>query len=96
MTTAGLSGTEDRKLRQRRYAQTQALRLTCFALAVLLPVPLWAKLALMVGAFVLPWMGVMAANGGPVLEKKRSTNVVEDVVQTVHLPISDGRTIDME
>ncbi|MEO6205458.1 MAG: DUF3099 domain-containing protein [Mycobacteriales bacterium] len=96
VTSAGRSGTEDRKLRERRYALTQLTRVTCFVLAVTLPVPLWAKLVLIVGAFTLPWMGVMAANAGPVVERKRSTSVVERYEPTGVLPIEPGRTIDQE
>lgn len=95
VTRAGLSGTEDRKLRQRRYMVTQLLRMACFLLAVALPVPLWAKLLLVVGAFVLPWMGVMAANAGPTVQRARATNVV-DRVETGFAPLEPGRTIDQE
>ena len=95
VTHAGMSGTEDRRLRQRRYMVTQLLRMACFLLAVCLPVALWAKLLLVVGAFVLPWMGVMAANAGPTVEKSRTTNVVERV-ETTFLPLEPGRTIDQE
>ncbi len=65
-------------------------------LAVALPVPLWAKLILIVGAFTLPWMGVMAANAGPTVERKRASNVVERFAPTGVLPIEPGRTIDQE
>jgi hypothetical protein len=97
VTTAGLSGTEDRKLRQRRYAITQACRLSCFILAVALPVPLWAKLVLIVGAFVLPWMGVMAANGGPIKEKPRENAIVDRLDdEPLRIAIEPGRTIDQD
>jgi hypothetical protein len=95
VTTAGMSGTDDRRLRQRRYLVTQAIRITCFVLAVALPVPLWAKLVLVVGAFTLPWMGVVAANAGPTVRRDRSTNVV-DRVESGRIPIAPGRTIDQE
>ena len=96
ITTAGLSATEDRSLRQRRYAITQAVRLACFLLAVTLPVPLWAKLVLIVGAFVLPWMGVMAANGGPVVERAGTTSILDRPEEPTRIAIDPGRTIDME
>jgi hypothetical protein len=95
VTTAGMSGTDDRRLRQRRYLVTQAIRITCFVLAVALPVPLWAKLVLVVGAFTLPWIGVVAANAGPTVPRDRSTNVV-DRVESGRIPIAPGRTIDQE
>ena len=97
VTSAGLSGTDDRELRERRYIQSQGLRMLCFLLAVVLPVPLWAKLLLMVGAFTLPWMGVVAANAGPTVQRKRSqapgvTGL--EPVPTEALP--PGRTIDQD
>jgi hypothetical protein len=95
VTTAGLSGTDDRRLRQRRYAITQACRLSCFILAVALPLPLWGKLVFIVGAFVLPWMGVMAANGGPAVQKNRE-NAIVDRVEPLRIAIEPGRTIDQD
>lgn len=92
VTTAGRSGSEDRALRQRRYAITQGIRLLCFILAVALPVPLWAKLMLMFGALVLPWMGVVAANGGPAVERgTRSEALVE---RPVRIALEPGRDVD--
>lgn len=93
VTTAGRSGTEDRRLRQRRYAQTQAVRLLCFVLAVALPVPLWAKLLLIAGAFTLPWLGVVAANAGPSVERKRA-NALVDRPQLVRIALEPGRDVD--
>ena len=95
VTRAGRSGTEDRRLRQRRYMLTQLVRMACFLLAVALPVAVPLKLLFVVGAFVLPWMGVMAANAGPVVEKARPDSVVERQV-TEFVPIEPGRTIDHE
>ncbi len=96
VTTAGLSGTDDRKLRERRYALTQLTRVSCFVLAVALPVPLWAKLILIVGAFTLPWIGVIAANAGPTISRDRQTSVVERTDPAGRIPIEPGRTIDQE
>ena len=98
VTTAGLSGTEDRHLRQRRYAITQLIRVSCFVLAVALPVPLWAKLVLIVGAFTLPWMGVMAANAGPTVQRPRPTALLDDevVVEPLRIALEPGRVIDQE
>lgn len=74
---------------------TQLARMACFLLAVALPVPVPVKLLFVVGAFVLPWMGVMAANAGPSIEKNRRTNVVDRVPMTF-TAIEPGRTIDQE
>lgn len=98
VTTAGLSHTDDRKLRQRRYAITQGIRVSCFVLAVALPVPLWAKLVLIVGAFTLPWFGVMAANAGPAVPHLRPKNGMVPPPDQSQLPLrlEPGRTIDQE
>jgi hypothetical protein len=96
VTTAGMSGTDDRHLRQRRYAQTQVIRVACFILAVVLPVPLWVQLLLIVGAFTLPWLGVVSANAGPTLEKKRSLEQVTPLEEPVRLALDPGRTIDQD
>ena len=94
VTTAGRSGTEDRRLRQRRYAQTQALRLLCFLLAVFLPVPLWARLVLIVAAFVLPWIGVVNANGGPAREHRERPVALLDRTEPVRIALEPGRDVD--
>ena len=98
VTTAGLSHTDDRKLRERRYFYTQLARISCFVLAVVLPVPLWAKLLLIVGAFTLPWFGVMAANAGPALPKRdERTAILEGALdEPVRIAIEPGRTIDAD
>jgi hypothetical protein len=93
VTTARRSGTDDLKVRQRRYAITQAVRLTCFLLAVFLPVPLPLKLVLVVAAFVLPWMGVVAANGGPGRQRPGPTALV-DRVEPGRIALEPGRDLD--
>ena len=97
VTNAGLSGTDDRELRERRYILSQGLRMVCFLLAVVLPVPLWAKLLLMVGAFALPWMGVVAANAGPTVQRRRVQ--APGVTPLGPVPpevLGAGRTIDQQ
>ena len=96
VTTAGLSHTDDRALRQRRYMFTQLARISCFVLAVALPVPLWAKLALIVGAVALPWMGVVAANAGPSVARSAGPNAIIDraVEQPERIAIEPGRVVD--
>ncbi|MCW2599734.1 MAG: hypothetical protein JWM02_1563 [Frankiales bacterium] len=97
VTTAARSGTDDRKLRQRRYLLTQVVRMACFVLAVTLPVPLWGKLLLIVGAFALPWLGVVAANGGPTVERaSRPDAIVDHVEEGAPLTLDPHRTIDHE
>lgn len=88
VTTARPSHTEDRQLRQRRYAITQAVRVSCFLLAVLLPVPLGVKLALVAAALVLPLMGVVSANAGPVVvRKQRASSIVDRPASVADLPL---------
>jgi len=97
VTTAGRSHTDDRMLRQRRYMFTQLARISCFVLAVALPVPLWAKLGLIVGAVALPWMGVVAANAGPSVERgKGPTAIIQrPVEQPERIAIEPGRVVDL-
>jgi hypothetical protein len=96
VTTAGMSATDDRLLRQRRYLLTQLVRVACFVLAVALPVALWAKLLLIVGAFALPWMGVVAANAGPTVERRRPMSGVDAPTEPLRVALDAGRTIDQE
>ena len=98
VTSAGLSHTDDRRLRQKRYAYTQLVRISCFVLAVALPVPLAWKLVLVVGAFTLPWFGVVAANAGPAVQRKSGPTTVVDrpVEEPLRLAIEPGRVIDQD
>jgi hypothetical protein len=96
VTTAGMSGTEDRLLRQRRYLITQGVRISCFVLAVALPVPLWAKLVLIVGAFALPWIGVVAANGGPTVQRTKGRSAMVEHNDAGPLVLDPHRTIDQD
>lgn len=94
VTTAAPSASEHRRARQRRYAQLQVLRLVCFVLAVLLPLPLALKLVLVGAALVLPWMGVVGANGGPkVVRGPRPTSLV-DRVEPTRIALEPGRDVD--
>ncbi|MCW2673137.1 MAG: hypothetical protein JWP14_1726 [Frankiales bacterium] len=79
----------------RRYAITQVVRVVCFVLAVALPVPLAVKLLLVLGALVLPWLGVVAANGGPSRARVRPTAMV-DRVEPVRLQLDPGTVVDQE
>jgi hypothetical protein len=96
VTTAGLSATQEREQRMRRYLYTQLVRAVCFVLAVALPVPLWAKLLLIVGAFTLPWMGVVNANGGPRRGRQIRPDSLDDRVEPVRIQIEAGRVVDQD
>jgi hypothetical protein len=95
VTSAGLSATEERQARMRRYVLTQLVRAGCFVLAVALPVPIWAKLLLVLGALVLPWMGVVAANAAPSRERV-GDNAMVGRIEPIRLQLDPGRTIDQE
>lgn len=95
ITSAALSATEERQARMRRYAYTQIVRVVCLVCAVALPVPLWAKLAFIPAAVVLPYFGVVAANAGPSRERVRDTAMVERA-EPVRLQLDPGRTIDQD
>lgn len=101
VTTAGLSHSDDLRLRQRRYLGSQAVRIVCVVLAVLLPVPVWAKLLLFAGAVALPWFGVVMANAGPVVTRPRKSAIVERLPPglaepTLRLALEPGRVVDAE
>ena len=97
VTTAGMSHTDDIALRQRRYVLMQSMRLACVVLATMLPVALAWKGLLLLGAVALPWFGVVMANAGPTVDRKRSTALVErQVEQPLRLAIEPGRVVDAE
>lgn len=98
VTTAGRSHTDDIQLRQRRYLYTQSARMVCVVLAVALPVALVWKGAFIAGAVALPWFGVVMANAGPTVQRRRRrTALVErDVEQSVCLQVEPGRVVDAE
>lgn len=98
VTSARLSHTDDITLRQRRYVLTQSLRIACVVLATTLPVPLVWKGVLMVGAIGLPWFGVVMANAGPTVSRRRRTSLVERpaVAEPVRIALEPGRVIDQD
>ena len=97
VTTAGISHTDDIALRQRRYVVTQSVRLVCIVLATALPVALAWKGVLVLGAVALPWFGVVAANAGPTVRRRRRTAIVDrQVEQPERIAIEPGRVIDAE
>ncbi len=93
-----MSHADDMRLRQKRYLITQAVRLTCVLLAVLLPVALWIKGVFILGSVVLPWMGVVAANAGPTRQRARATAIVDRpptaVDEPLRIAIEPGRVVD--
>ena len=62
ITGAPVTRGQDRASRQRAYMITMGVRTLSFILAVVLPVPPWAKLILIGLAVVLPPVAVAAAN----------------------------------
>lgn len=99
VTTAGLSSSDDRRLRTKRYLVMQGIRVACVILAVTLPVaPIW-KIGFIVGSIVLPWLGVVSANAGPTVDRRRASAIVARTV-TVEAPervaLEPGRVIEAE
>jgi hypothetical protein len=99
VTTARHSHSDDIRLRQRRYMWMQALRIACVVLGALLPVALWIKAAIWVGAVVLPWLGVVMANAGPtVASRKDRQNAIQaglsDTATPPPVPIDPTRVVD--
>lgn len=99
VTTARLSHTDDIRLRERRYVRMQLGRVACVLLAVLLPVPVWAKLLLFVGAMFLPWLGVVMANAGPVVTRERKTAITDraalpEPAQSERLALDPASVVD--
>lgn len=67
VTTAPQSPREEQQQRQRRYLITMGVRVLCFVAAVVL-VALdlrWEAGVAVAASLVLPWVAVIAANGGP-------------------------------
>ena len=102
VTTARISHSDDIDLRERRYLITQAVRLTCVVLGVLLPVSVPVKLLFFTGAVWLPWFGVVAANAGPPVSRRRPSAIVEGRLaeafpeEPVRIAIEPGRVVDAE
>jgi hypothetical protein len=97
VTSAGRSHSDDITLRQRRYVLTQSVRIVCVVLAVALPVPVVWKTLLLFGAVALPWFGVVMANAGPSVSRRRATALVaRPVEQPVRIAIEPGRVIDQD
>jgi len=97
VTSAQLSHTDDIALRQRRYILTQSVRVVCVVLATTLPIPLIWKGVFMLGAVALPWFGVVMANAGPTVSRRKKSALVDTPVeQPLRIAIEPGRVIDAE
>lgn len=98
VTSARMSHTDDIALRQRRYVLTQSVRIVCVVLATTLPVALAWKGLFVLGAVALPWFGVVMANAGPTVSRRKKSNLVAKPVeeQPLRLAIAPGRVIDAE
>ena len=109
LTGARTRHSEDRRSRFRRYVIMMSIRVVCLLLAALLPIPLWAVGVLLVGAILLPWLAVQAANGGtvepergpdarlaaePDLEALQLTTA--DAHQNAVVDVVDGVVVDVE
>jgi hypothetical protein len=97
VTTAGRSHTEDLRLRKQRYLLTQGVRVACVLLAVLLPIaPHW-KIGFILLSVALPWFGVVAANAGPTVDRRRRGPVVPQQVQAPTVAaLEPGRVIEAD
>jgi hypothetical protein len=97
VTSAGRSHSDDIALRQRRYVLTQSVRILCVVLATALPVPVTWKALLLFAAVALPWFGVVMANAGPTVGRRRKTALVDrPVEQPLRIAIEPGRVIDQD
>ena len=97
VTSARLSHSDDISLRQRRYVLMQSMRIVCVVAAALLPVPLIWKGVFMLGAVALPWFGVVMANAGPTVSRRRRTAMVGRAVEEpLRVAIEPGRVIDQD
>jgi hypothetical protein len=102
VTTAKLSHSDDIDLREKRYVRTQLFRVAFVLLGVFLPVPVVFRLVLFLGAVVLPWFGVVMANAGPVVTRRKRTAIVDSGLtstlpeQPLRLAIEPGRVVDAE
>ena len=102
VTTARLSHTDDIALRERRYVRTQLVRVVCVILGVSLPIPVVFRLLLFVGAVLLPWFGVVMANAGPTVSRKKKTAIIGDELTDtlppvpLRIAIEPGRVVDAQ
>lgn len=99
VTTARRSRSEDIALRQRRYIIMQMARVVCVVLGAAVPAPVPVKLLLFVGAVLLPWFGVVMANAGPSIERRRGNALIGRGSlgdPNARLAIEPARVVDAE
>ena len=98
VTTARVSHQDDLAVRRKKYLVAQFARLTFLMAATLAPVSMPVKVLLIAMAVVLPWMGVVAANGKPVIDRTRSAALLDGpAVETIPVPaLERSRVIDAE
>jgi hypothetical protein len=63
ITTASASRAADIAARQKRYVLAMSFRTVCFVAAIFVTLT-WARVLLIVGALVLPYVAVVMANAG--------------------------------
>ena len=61
ITSAPQSPLEEYNDRRRQYAIVMTIRIVCFLLAVVVTMT-WLRVVFIIGALVLPWVAVIAAN----------------------------------
>lgn len=97
VTTAGRSHSDDITRRQRRYLALQSLRVVCLLFAATVPAGILVRGALLVGAIVLPYFGVVMANAGPSRERRPLPRLADPAVEhPERLAISPHRVIDSD
>ncbi|SNQ47551.1 conserved hypothetical protein [Frankia canadensis] len=101
ITSASRSRQSDIQRRELRYLASMALRVVCFVLAVV-AFHGWLRFVAVAIAVILPWVAVVAANGGPAPERDRPAAFDPgQAVQAVHdappaLTADPHRVVDSE
>jgi hypothetical protein len=95
VTTATSSRFAEIEHRQRNYMITMGIRTGCFLLAAFLTaLPVWARLLLLLGSLVLPWVAVTVANAGRVREEASPHLIARP--ERVAIAPGSGRVVDAE
>lgn len=61
ITSVGQSPIDEQRGRQVQYGILMGIRVLCFIVAVAVPI-MWIRVIAFLGAFLLPWFGVVGAN----------------------------------
>jgi hypothetical protein len=102
ITSAAESRQTDIQRRQRRYLISMAFRVVCFVLAVLAFTG-WVRFVAVAVAMVLPWVAVVAANGGPLPSRDKPTLYsaagtapgAPAALESAHHPVVDLDDLDL-